>query len=103
MRFRLAIALLTAVSAVSAQSTPGKPAPAYWVGTWAAAPFDGDPWHTIPALVDSTLREIVHTSIAGKQLRVRLTNEAGTEPLRIDAATIAISAGRSSIDAASLH
>jgi hypothetical protein len=102
-RFRLAILLLTAVSTVSAQSTAAKPAPASWVGTWAASPFDGDPWHTIPTLVESTLREIVHTSIAGKSVRVRLTNEFGTESLRIDAATIAISAGVSSIDATSLH
>ena len=103
MRFRLVIVLLTAVSTVSAQSTATKPSPASWVGTWAASPFDGDPWHTIPTLVESTLREIVHTSIAGKSVRVRLTNEFGTEPLRIDAATIATSAGVSSIDAASLH
>jgi lysophospholipase L1-like esterase len=107
MRFRLALVLLTAVSSVSAQSPAAKSAPesspVSWVGTWAASPFDGDPWHTIPTLVDSTLREIVHTSIAGKRLRVRLTNEAGTEPLRIDAATIAVSGGLSSVDAASLH
>ena len=103
MCFRLAIVLLTAVSTVSAQSTAAKSAPVSWVGTWAASPFDGDPWHKIPTLVESTLREIVHTSIAGKSVRVRLTNEFGTEPLRIDAATIAISAGVSSIDAASLH
>ena len=101
MRFRLAILLLTVVSTVSAQSP--SPAPETWVGTWATSPFDGDPWHTIPTLVESTLREIVHTSIAGKSVRVRLTNELGTEPLRINAATIAISAGLSSIDAASLH
>jgi len=102
-RFRLAIVLLAAVSTVSAQSTTAKPAPASWVGTWAASPFDGDPWHTIPTLVECTLREIVHTSIAGKSVRVRLTNEFGAEPLRIDAATIAISAGVGSIDTTSLH
>jgi lysophospholipase L1-like esterase len=95
--------LLIAVSTGYAQSTAIKPPPVTWVGTWASAPFDGDPWHTIPALVDSTLREIVHTSIAGKRVRVRLTNEFGTEPLRIDAATIANSAGVSSVDAASLR
>jgi lysophospholipase L1-like esterase len=103
MRFRLAIVLLTVVSTLSAQSPAVKPAPASWVGTWAASPFDGDPWHTIPTVVESTLREIVHTSIAGKSVRVRLTNEFGTEPLRIDAATIAFSAGVSSLDATSLH
>jgi lysophospholipase L1-like esterase len=101
MCIRLAIVLLATVVTVSAQSTPATPAS--WVGTWAASPFDGDPWHTIPTLVESTLREIVHTSIAGKSVRVRFTNEFGTEPLRIDAATIALSAGTSSVDPASLH
>lgn len=74
-----------------------------WVTTWATAPFGGDPWHTVPTLVDSTLREIVHTSIAGKQLRIRFTNEFGIEPLRIGAATVALSAGDSSIQSGSLH
>jgi lysophospholipase L1-like esterase len=74
-----------------------------WVGTWATAPFSGDPWHTVPTLVDSTLREIVHTSVAGKTLRVRFTNEFGTEPLHIDAASVALSAGGNAIQPGSLH
>lgn len=103
MRFRLAVLLLVAVSGLSAQSPSARSVPAQWVGTWAASVFDGDPWHTVPTLVDSTLREIVHTSLAGNVVRVRLTNEFGTEPLRVDAATIGVSAGISSVDAASLH
>ncbi len=103
MRFRVAGLLLVAASIVSAQSPSAKSAPAQWVGTWAASAFDGDPWHTVPTLVDSTLREIVHTSLAGNAVRVRLTNEFGTEPLRVDAATIGVSAGISSVDAATLH
>jgi hypothetical protein len=96
--FFIASAMPGRVSSQAASSVP-----AAWVGTWATSPFDGDPWHTIPTLVDSTLREIVHTSIAGKELRVRFTNEFGKEALRIDAATVALSAGGSSIDPASLH
>jgi len=103
MRFRIVLVLLITVSTVAAQSRAGKQAPAPWVGTWATSPFGGDPWHTVPTLVDSTLREIVHTSIAGDVVRVRLTNEFGTEPLRIDAATIGMSAGLSSVDASTLH
>jgi lysophospholipase L1-like esterase len=103
MRIRLAALLLIAASTVLAQSPAPKPAPASWVGTWAASPLGGDPWHSVPTLVDSTLREIVHTSIAGSELRVRLTNEFGAEPLRVDAASVALSTGESGIDAASLH
>lgn len=84
-------ALLPALLALTlyAQTNPA-PGPGTWVGTWAASPYGGDPWHEPPTLTDSTLRQIVHTSIAGKALRVRFTNEFGTEPLRIDAASIAI-------------
>ncbi len=97
----IAIPIGFGLSAV-AQTTPTAP-PQRWVGTWATSPFGGDPWHTIPTLVDSTLREIVHTSIPGKALRIRFTNEFGTEPLRIDAATVALSAGESAIQPDSLH
>ncbi len=103
MRFRIVALLLIAASTVFAQSKADKSAPGNWVGTWAASPFDGDPWHTVPTLVDSTLREIVHTSLAGNAVRVRLTNEFGTEPLRVGAATVGVSAGISSVNAATLH
>jgi lysophospholipase L1-like esterase len=100
----LAIAAPFALTAAAQTSRVPPPAPpAHWTGTWAASPFGGDPWHTIPTLVDSTLREIVHTSIAGRSLRVRFTNEFGTEPLRIDAASIALSVGAAAIQPDSQH
>ncbi len=114
----LLCASLIALPVALPAQIPTPTAPARWVGAWAAAPLDGDPWHTTPTLVDSTLREIVHTSIAGKELRVQFTNEFGIEPLRIDAATVALSAapagepgsaqpgassGGSSIDPGTLH
>ncbi|MFP5227160.1 MAG: SGNH/GDSL hydrolase family protein [Acidobacteriota bacterium] len=103
---RFALVALAALAGccltLNAQPTPS-PAPAKWVGTWATSPFGGDPWHKIPTLVDSTLREVVHTSIAGKALRVHFTNEFGTEPLQIEAANVALSAGESAIQAGSVH
>src|ERR1700685_3910774 len=95
-------ALLVASTLASAQSTPVSD-PSAWVGAWATAPYGGDPWHTVPTLIDSTLRQIVHTSLAGKALRVRLTNEFGSEPLRIDAATVALSVGADAIQPQTLH
>lgn len=86
-----------------AQNTSHAKLSTQWVGTWATAPFGGDPWHEIPTLVGSTVRQIVHTSIAGKALRIHFTNEFGTQPLRIDAASIALSAGESAIQPGSLH
>jgi lysophospholipase L1-like esterase len=101
------LGFLCVLGAVQVVAAPPADAPAgsvpVWVGTWATAPFGGDPWHTIPTLVDSTLREIVHTSIPGKQIRIRFTNEFGTQPLQIGAATVALSAGGANIQAGSLH
>ncbi len=55
-----------------------------------------------PAIIygtaDTTLREIVHISIGGPQVRVIFTNEFGAEPLTIGAAHVAISQGGSSIN-----
>ena len=110
MRIRLAVLCLISVSTAFAQTASAfaqtatmKSASGPWVGTWAASPFGGDPWHTVPTLVDSTLREVVHTSLAGSELRVQFSNEFGTEALRIGAATVSLSTGESGIDAASLH
>ncbi|MBQ0985155.1 SGNH/GDSL hydrolase family protein [Streptomyces sp. F63] len=110
-----AVALLTgillAVSAPAAPATtpgplgagsgPARTGPA-WTGTWGAAPT------TVPAsddtvFEDQTLRQIVRVSRAGETLRVRFSNEFGTERLRIGEARVARRAGGepgSSIDPA---
>jgi len=111
LRLASLLALFGAVLAgflvpAGAQTTAASPAShTRWVGTWAASPFRGDPWHTIPTLVDSTFREIVHTSIPGQALRVRFTNEFGTEPLRVSAASVAlaVNSSESAIQADTAH
>jgi lysophospholipase L1-like esterase len=64
--------------------------PAAWTGTWSTA-VTGAATAPVPATVfdDQTLRQIVHTSVAGRSLRVRLSNEYGTEPLAIGEARVA--------------
>ncbi len=49
------------------------------------------------AWCDVTLREIVHVSIGGSRIRVRLTNQFGSGPLLIGEAHVALSAGRGAI------
>jgi lysophospholipase L1-like esterase len=70
--------------------------PATWTGTWSTA-VTGAATPPMPQTVfeNQTLRQIVHTSIAGRSLRVRLSNEYGTEPLLIGEARVARSAGGS--------
>jgi lysophospholipase L1-like esterase len=74
-----------------------------WVGTWATSAQQGDASSAppAPAFADSTLRQIVHVSIGGKQIRVRFSNAYGTAGLTIPAAHVALSAGRSAIKAGS--
>jgi lysophospholipase L1-like esterase len=76
-------------------SAEQKSAVEHWVGTWAAspcAPFAGG--GDIPKMEfkNQTLRVIVHTSIGGELVRVRLSNTFGTEPLKVDAAHLALRA-----------
>ncbi|MFI6873503.1 SGNH/GDSL hydrolase family protein [Streptomyces sp. NPDC050400] len=62
-----------------------------WTGSWAAAPT-GVPGTDTTTFEDVTLRQIVHLSVAGRALRVRLTNEFGSTPLTIGAAHVALRA-----------
>jgi lysophospholipase L1-like esterase len=79
-------------------------AAAGWVGTWASSQQIPEPANALPpqALRDATLRQIVHLTVGGKELRVRLSNAFGTEPLTILAVHVArpVSKETGSIDAA---
>jgi len=74
----------------AASARPNHRARSPWVATWGAAMM---PTHhgTAPDFSGKTLREIVHASIAGKQVRVWFSNRFGAEPLHIGAAHIALS------------
>ncbi|WP_433190406.1 SGNH/GDSL hydrolase family protein [Actinoallomurus sp. CA-150999] len=85
----LLLALLGAVQPVAAGSRPrpsaGDP-PGRWVGTWAAA---------LAAAVDNgcadcTIRDVVHTTIGGVAVRVRLSNRYGTAALPVRHTTVAL-------------
>jgi hypothetical protein len=48
----------------------------HWAGTWSTAlhaPAAGPPGLTNPGFENKTLRQIVHTSLGGRQVRVRLS------------------------------
>ena len=76
-----------------------------WVGTWATAlverplavpgqaggggrAADGPP--PVSSFNNQTLRQIVHVSLGGQQIRVVLSNAFGTAPLRVGAAHVAL-------------
>ena len=78
---------------------------ARWVGSWAASQQVPEAQNLLDAelLRDATLRQIVHLSVGGDRLRVRMSNAFGTAPLHLTAVRVArpVSAASATIDAAS--
>lgn len=103
LRFAFTALSVAACAAGYGQDRPAPPRAAplaeHWVGTWATAPQLTEPGNLPPppGMADTTLRQIVHVSLGGKRLRVRLTNSYGTKPLTITAAHVAVSAGGDAI------
>jgi lysophospholipase L1-like esterase len=65
---------------------------AQWSATWGAAPAGPPPAARLLGFTDQTLRLIIHTSIGGSRVRIRLSNEMGSVPLRIGSAHIGVRA-----------
>ena len=64
-----------------------------WVATWGASPMSVVPLPanaTNPSFTNQTLRMIVHTSVGGSLVRVRLSNGFGNDSLTIGGAHIAL-------------
>lgn len=67
----------------------------HWIGTWGASPSPQAPTlHEMSRakllFSNQTVREIVHVSAGGSQIRIRLSNAFGKEPVRIEAAHVAL-------------
>ncbi|KAJ3818059.1 extracellular GDSL-like lipase/acylhydrolase [Lentinula raphanica] len=85
-----------------------------WVNTWTAMPQLTEPANlpnppfngSTAVFVNSTLRQTLHMSIGGDQIRVRFSNVFGVNNLEITAATIALpldgAPGASAIDTSTL-
>jgi lysophospholipase L1-like esterase len=63
-----------------------------WTGSWAAAPV------ALPTSMNAnpggtTYRDIVHLSLGGKAIRLRISNEFGSTPLAVASVHVALSAG----------
>lgn len=69
-----------------------------WVATWTAS-ADRNIYPTAPKSFPAatTVRQIVHTSVGGNQLRLRLSNEFGTAPVTVGPVHVALSAGGAKI------
>ncbi len=74
------------------------PAP-HWVGTWETSPQLIEPNNMPPApgLADTTLRQVIHVTLGGRQMRVVFSNAYGSASVSLLNAHVAVSAGGSAI------
>ena len=83
------------------------PAGERWVASWGSAQLVPEGQNELPAAQwqDASLRQVVRVSLAGRQLRVKLSNVFGTAPLVIDAGSVAraVQPGRADVDGASVR
>jgi len=96
----IAAALLALAGLAMATATLAKDAyvAGHWSGTWSASPQAA----SVPLeFSGQTLRQIVHASIGGTQVRVRLSNAYGVSPLHIGAARVGLRSHGASIAAGS--
>jgi len=100
-RIGLALVVLLAAVCISQPAFSQTSANMHWVGTWAASPALGN--SRAPKVANQTLREIIHTTIGGKKVRIRVSNLFGTTSLTIGAAHIAVRDTGSGIVAATDH
>ena len=85
----LACALSLAASRAGASATR-------WIGSWAASPAmpmaapANNPARGTPTFDNQTVVQVLRLSAGGQRLRLRLSNEYGTQPLAIGAAHVAL-------------
>lgn len=98
MTLRAALFFVSALAVVPAAAPQGRPTAAHdqtseqhWVATWGASQQIPEPRNTLPPedLTDATMRQIVHLSIGGPRLRLKLSNAFGTTALHLTAVHIA--------------
>jgi lysophospholipase L1-like esterase len=77
----------------------------HWVGSWAASQQVPEAQNLLDTegMRDATLRQIVHLSVGGGQLRVRMSNAFGTAPLHLTEVHVArpVPAASATIDVGS--
>jgi lysophospholipase L1-like esterase len=78
----------------------------HWVATWSASPqFEEWPL-VVPepgSFRNQTIRQVMRVSLGGERLRIRFTNEYGDKPLKISAASVALSSAGASVVGSTLR
>lgn len=86
MKMMFAVLLALTTSSATAQEV-------VWTGTWGAAPVPAPTAAIAASESGNTFRDIVHLSLGGKAIRLKISNEASETPLTIGSVHAALSAG----------
>jgi lysophospholipase L1-like esterase len=97
----VAAAAAVVIASQAVGTAPTSTPTEHWVHTWASMPQLTESGNMPPApftqngtvMANATLRQTVHVSVGGNQLRLRFSNAFGGAPLPIPAATIALPLG----------
>lgn len=79
VRFFVGFALLTCCARIFSADLPASP----WVGTWATSPRAEELATAGLTFDETTVRQVIHVSIGGTKLRLRLSNAFGTTALSL--------------------
>lgn len=96
------LAIACVGGAVLAGSRALAETPVRWTGAWAASQQIPEPQNALPpeSLRDATLRQVVHLSLGGRQLRIRVSNAFGSKPLLFSSVHVALARPGGGIDPA---
>jgi lysophospholipase L1-like esterase len=94
----------TATAAGTAGAGAAGPAVHGWVSTWTASAMAPSALiSSVLTLNEQTVRNIVYTSAGGADLRIRVSNAFGEQPVTIGAATVARQLRGAEVDPATAH
>lgn len=101
----LLLGLTTAGGAQAAgPGAPTAPPGDGWVGTWGASAMASSPLVSgVQSLDNQTVRNIIHTSVGGGVLRIRLSNAFGSQAVSVGTATVARELLGAQLDTTTLH
>jgi lysophospholipase L1-like esterase len=97
----LSVAVTLTAFAAGGDQRKEQPAAENWVGSWATGP--AGPAGAAKQYSNQTIRLIVHTSVGGNAVRIKISNTFGSDPLVIGTAHIALRGQAASIVAGSDH
>jgi lysophospholipase L1-like esterase len=81
-----------------ATGTAGSTGAEHWVGTWTASPYYDSANPPPASLANSVLRQVVHVSLGGSQIRVQFSNLSGNGSVTISSAHIALCKATPAVD-----